>query len=320
MRSRERWMLYVARGGIRTLIRRYVFYPFIRYLVGQLCNFTLPLAAAYSHPANFVCSGIDHIRYAAYRQQELPRVYRIPSAPFYIPYFIAIPALSIKHNIFNGIYILPALQFSKNLSSSNNYDGRGTMLLSQNLPVRVAPSVLLPIVFLQTLHPYLLRPRPPPSLASDRPQPPDPKQQGGSLLRQDPFILQQSAHAGGYRSRQWGYVGAGLYRRWQWVIQADIRQAALKGKVFGAWVGCEDSWVLLEYCRHSWRIWTCERFESYWLGQNGVELRAGGSCLGAHRATLVGATPFKCVFVGVICCPHIHLATVAGQGAPSMNP
>jgi hypothetical protein len=43
-----------------------------------------------------------------------------------------------------------------------------------------------------------------------------------------------------------------------------------------------------------------------------VELRAGGSCPGAHRATLVGATPFTCVSVGVILCPsHVHLAMVA---------
>jgi hypothetical protein len=58
-----------------------------------------------------------------------------PFAAFCIPYFIAVPTLYIKHNIFNGTYILPALQFRKNLSNSNKYDG-GIMLLSPNLSVR----------------------------------------------------------------------------------------------------------------------------------------------------------------------------------------
>jgi len=41
-------------------------------------------------------------------------------------------------------------------------------------------------------------------------------------------------------------------------------------------------------------------------------LRARSSYLGAHRVTLVGALPFKSVFVGVIPpTPHDDLATVA---------
>ena len=163
-----------------------------------------------------------------------------PFAPCYIPYFIAISAFSIKHNIFNGIYILPALLrinkgvfagFGKHSNNSSNYDGGGTRLLSQNLSVRVrytrtqrSPSHRLLASCTRT--PFVL-------VSSFGVGSSSNNSSKGARRISTPFAVIEWQTLDFIVLATWVRSALGWrYRRWQWVIQADIRQAALKGEDF----------------------------------------------------------------------------------------
>ena len=89
--------------------------------------------------------------------------------------------------------------------------------------------------------------------------------------------------------------------------------------MFGAWAGCDENSckqelkrILVGCCRHGLEDYGHASAESRHTGQARMETPGGSSCLGAHRVTLVGAVPFKSVFVCVIPpSPHDDLATVA---------
>jgi hypothetical protein len=131
-----------------TLNRRYVFRPTIRCSVGQLISPFLSQARMPPSQPHMFRPRPHWIRCIS--PTRAPSSVPYPFAAFYLPYSIVIPALSIKHNIFNSIYILPALQLGKNLSNSNNHDG-GAMLLSPTRPSQIHPHPVFG--FSQTLPP-----------------------------------------------------------------------------------------------------------------------------------------------------------------------
>jgi len=132
-------------------------------MFGWTTNFALPLAAACRHTANLICYVLDHIREA---ERELPRACRIPlqhstypiSSPSqHYPSSTIFSTASTFYQLFNWEYVKVSFTgLSKDLNNSNNYDGGSTMLLSQNLPVRVRYTRTQPSPFTSSsrkLHP-----------------------------------------------------------------------------------------------------------------------------------------------------------------------
>jgi len=130
--------------GLDALTRWYAFNPSIRCSVGQLISSFLSQArSAATRPIVHVLSTTVFDRLHTINESSLDHAitaisYRIASSS---------PTLSINHDLFNGIYIFTALHLrikclfsglDKSFNSYSNYNSRGTMLPSQNLPIQVS--------------------------------------------------------------------------------------------------------------------------------------------------------------------------------------
>jgi hypothetical protein len=179
-----------------------------------------------------MCSVLDSIRYAAYRQRELPRACRIssqhstyptsPSSQHYLSSTIS-PKHSTSYQLFDCEYITVSFCWiHRDFNNNNNYDGGFTYV---TIPASIRPSQINPHPafafpsFSRNLHP--LCPCFLPFLVSDRPQIPAQKQPGGSLLPRHPFIFSEiGRHTPEFIVLAiWFMLALGWgYRRWHWVF------------------------------------------------------------------------------------------------------